>query len=1519
MRASAGDASAGDDASRRAGAAAMSRASPDSDAEPSLPTSPPRPPGARSSHAAPPPASSSSPHPRALPDEVVLRVFRHALADPGAWSVGGRFRPADAPPRRVHRPRAASSSSTTTTGGASASSRAAGTNASVARGTLRAVCSQWRRLLDQTCAHIEARRAVLFGDDALVGLARCVGGACERLTLEGNHLEGGRLALTARRGVLDALDAMPSLATLRIERTGMRLDDILDAATSNGEALRDLEIVGRAAEDAGDEEGGDSLSLCGDGDRLFVRGDHAEEGGASRRPRVFFKKRPGAKPAAAGPWESAMLHDVRPGGGGRERPGGSSEPPADDPTRLAPFLRARRRTLETLRIVGVPGYFSNAVVAASRAPSGSSASTGTRLGSGSSSSRHHPGLRGGALSSSRVFDALANCTALRVLELSDVGMDGACAAAIARSVPKTLEALALAGPGVGCVAGAAVARRLALDETPALRAVSLPRAALGAEAALNFDAAFERRRDAGRALHVRLRGGGLFRGGGGGGEGEGEEEAAEIEFALPRRRLRRWLVVEKKGRGKDPAESGAAASSLVSFSADAVGSRDEEGDEEEEEGEGGEEGEEEGDEANESASKDSASKPSASKHSAKSKPSAFERRAARRVANDATFHLAQREAFREGASADLPLRPSAWNAARLWSALGPGAPESAYAFAARWLSEDSEQSRGDDDGFADTDGDFFERAPPASASDSRAYYATHSDEMPESTDSEMMPESSADSSNSDADSDTLYAAALHVVATERFAPLALRLAEAARLGVALDALEDSEDEYSNDFERFEAASDEGVFGAKQNANAARGPLSGRSAASKGGSAAARGPLSGLGSSLPGDWAAFAATSRAVVAAAADLGVSPAGLSDASARAFASAALPLAVAEALRGVPAAIQDAALQATCAALVAADLFDRAPDSIPKGPFKRDHPGDYEGPFQRTGGGGNSSRSHVSSRASFPGAVFESRRVGESPPAAAGGVGVGSPFAAFAFARDRDRRGSPNPPLAAEYSPSPPPEHHASRNTTTARRSSARASLPHGARLDVQRLRSPSASLATRWALARWLEGRSAMAPPSPGVVLGSLDRWIRVDCFDDPREYHSAARRGFVCANQRALAARCAAAGVRIVAGHEANFGMAGPRSLAAILGLAARTQPSRSHFATESPTTSSVTALFTGSRPKHRPHYGPRRGAPFPQSVAPWDPPALHSAVRNLFSRRKFAPLLRTRRDADEIVSWPEWLRAVGAPAPADAVSAHSTSRALKLKAVQYERLEAEAASVAARMERLGEELRRLSRDAQLDAQYRREPARAIFKEAHDAMGWRVVVVPAGGGAAAAAAARGGVGRRRRLLKGPSPGWGRRAKAPLRRLFALAAEEAARRRVEEGDEVKFAEGPGRGGGGDEGGGGGGAGDEGGGVGSEEDPPGWLRVDDVRDTSRLFREAWEYTAAASMLAWFADDAVEEEEEGALRDVLRVLGARDDAGERGGVPVSATRGLRRRDGAEGVALDETLRRNLLLCDDEQ
>ena len=225
MRASAGDASASDDASRRAGrrrclARARTRT-------PTVASDVPAPPSGRLLLV---PRRASPvviiPTPRALPDEVVLRVFRHALADPGAWSVGGRFRPADAPPpgassprrlvvvhRVVHRVVVVPSS--------------ARRGQRVRRaGHARAVCSQWRRLLDQTCAHIEARRAVLFGDDALVGLARCVGGACERLTLEGNHLEGGRLALTARRGVLDALDAMPSLATLRIERTGMRLDDI---------------------------------------------------------------------------------------------------------------------------------------------------------------------------------------------------------------------------------------------------------------------------------------------------------------------------------------------------------------------------------------------------------------------------------------------------------------------------------------------------------------------------------------------------------------------------------------------------------------------------------------------------------------------------------------------------------------------------------------------------------------------------------------------------------------------------------------------------------------------------------------------------------------------------------------------------------------------------------------------------------------------------------------------------------------------------------------------------------------------------------------------------------------------------------------------------------------------------------------------------------------------------------------------------------------------------------------------
>ena len=40
-----------------------------------------------------------------------------------------------------------------------------------------------------------------------------------------------------------------------------------------------------------------------------------------------------------------------------------------------------------------------------------------------------------------------------------------------------------------------------------------------------------------------------------------------------------------------------------------------------------------------------------------------------------------------------------------------------------------------------------------------------------------------------------------------------------------------------------------------------------------------------------------------------------------------------------------------------------------------------------------------------------------------------------------------------------------------------------------------------------------------------------------------------------------------------------------------------------------------------------------------------PPELHDAVRELFTRRKFAPLLRARRGVGDIISWPQWLHAV----------------------------------------------------------------------------------------------------------------------------------------------------------------------------------------------------------------------------------------------------------------------------------
>lgn len=116
------------------------------------------------------------------------------------------------------------------------------------------------------------------------------------------------------------------------------------------------------------------------------------------------------------------------------------------------------------------------------------------------------------------------------------------------------------------------------------------------------------------------------------------------------------------------------------------------------------------------------------------------------------------------------------------------------------------------------------------------------------------------------------------------------------------------------------------------------------------------------------------------------------------------------------------------------------------------------------------------------------------------------------------------------------------------------------------------------------------------------------------------------------------------------------------------------------------------------------------------------------------------------------------------------------------------------------------------------------------------------------------------------------------------------------------------------------------------------GWWRVDDVEDTSRLFSAAWEARAAAAMLAWYVDtegaaadpDAARETGPGpvseeVLDDVLRVLGVTEDGGEPcppagQTLPVRAMMSLRRRAAAgEGVHLNPSLRRNLMLDDDHE
>ena len=169
-----------------------------------------------------------------------------------------------------------------------------------------------------------------------------------------------------------------------------------------------------------------------------------------------------------------------------------------------------------------------------------------------------------------------------------------------------------------------------------------------------------------------------------------------------------------------------------------------------------------------------------------------------------------------------------------------------------------------------------------------------------------------------------------------------------------------------------------------------------------------------------------------------------------------------------------------------------------------------------------------------------------------------------------------------------------------------------------------------------------------------------------------------------------AKVVAAGLRAVRGHETSTGDAGLRSLSNALTAAARLAPSGEACA------------------------------------------ELHAAVEDLFARRKFAPLTRghgRRSVGGPIASWPQWLYAVGAPPPLDAAAASAASAALADGAEEYERLEASAASIRAKMSRLGDAMRSLTADVRISTQFHREPARALLREAHAEMGWRREVAAA----------------------------------------------------------------------------------------------------------------------------------------------------------------------------------------------
>ena len=1432
----------------------------------------------------------------ALPDEVVMRILRLTLdpareAEPVAtglgggtggdvktWSVGGRFRTwlvqgirrragggmgaGGRAPACASRGNPVGVASTATNDDEAVTPHTLGHPPParvVPRGPLREVCRQWRRLLDAACTHLEARRAMVFGDDELVGLAGVLSHRCTRLTLEGSHMVSGRCSLTSF-GLRDAAARLPALAALDVEQTGMELAEVLHIAATQCPALRELRVCGQPTSDGRHAHG---TGWSREGPRPVAGRTHADahpgatHGGSNARGRMATGTGAGAgggvdgwspssswppsppagasfpsasssfgghscgspalqcppppsTSASAGPWESAMLHEIPAG------------PPAL--AELDRLLRAGPAGLEELTLRHLPELFATRE-AGERWEGVGAGGPGGRGNGGWGSAVHPPRTtrqratepladpndwgwggngRGGvggtgdfrplharrgehervhvppaASQRAGVYAALVGCQSLRSLRLDDVGLDDATAAALVRSLPAALEELHLAGWAIGPRTTAAVASALATDARPALWNVSLPGAAMSVGAAVTLDTALARRRGGGRALFVRL------------GVTDDDEKAPTARGVLVRRCLERWQQrhranlpaarsgAEAAGKDKDrrrpvwPTTGGEELKLSASAPVDEIHAGDDEIHAPRDEGVG-----------------------------------ALARWSPRHLTLALCHHMAQCEAFYDEDEAASHLRSS-----RRERRCGD--------------SDVSDDEDDEDDavdvGDVDEDGDeALGRRPRRGGSGRsrrwrswrapRVWAALGGGPQTRESTSRATWAAAGEWLGTQERDDSLRAWSARAAAYGRFMPHAIALINTIASASAANLSVDQGDAARTAGEAVEAADRGGC---------------------------------------DGDAAIFAAAAADVVSGATALGLDIQWLADPGvSRALAGAAIPVALAAAAPETPETMLDAIHVALCTQLVANDLVRDAANNSHQSAHVLD--------------GRVTSREGQARKGAEAGYWIRGRYV-----RAVGMRNVGSAYLAG------------------------------------------------------------GAACAVYDALRRWLDqsGGDSRVGLEPHELLHAsmLPAWITAAHGRSPAE--------------AAGAVAVAAAGLRALAGHEGSKGETGLRVLAKLLGEAARLQP-------------------------RHPHRG-----------------ELHDAVREMFTRRKFAPLLRARRDGNDIISWPQWLHAVGAPPPLDEANAVTMHAHLSSGAAEYERLEAEAASLAAKMSRLGSRLRGLASDLQISTQFHREPARQLLREAHTAMGWRRE--PAGGGGAGRAraerpppgtldetmsgggepsgapssplhpvqsfllpggrlelaalrvSAAGGVNvndRRRRdgvrwrsvphappaapttLIRRPDPGWECRARGALRRLLAHCARAAPYVGTSEG--------------------------------AAREAPGWSRVDDVEDTSRLFTATWEARAAAAMLAWFMDteDTEEEEEEagetdaaarcssprgrpagqtddvrsgGRLEDVLRVLGVTEEGADPARVlPVRAMMSLRRKAGRAGgtVELDHTLRRNLLL-----